>query len=80
MIEKLLHCIRIAGAYAVQMAVRLFPVDSRSIVFYAHKRKGLCCNPKYVMQYMLEKYPQDYRYYWVTEYPDTVPGGGVHGH
>lgn len=24
---------------------------------------------------MLGKYPQDYRYYWVTEYPDTVPGG-----
>lgn len=73
MINRLMHYIRLAGAYGVQFLFRLFPLDLKLIVFYAHKRKGLCCNPKYIMQYMLEKYPQDYKYCWVSEYPDTVP-------
>lgn len=73
MINRFMHYIRLAGAYGVQLLFRLFSLDPKLVVFYAHKRKGLCCNPKYIMQYMLEKYPQNYSYCWVSEFPDTVP-------
>lgn len=66
------HILRIAGAVSIQKLCSLLPLNSRSIVFYAHKRKGLCCNPKYILLELLKKYPKKYKLYWVSEYPDTV--------
>lgn len=71
---KIIACsVKFFVACVIQAAMRLMPLNNRAIVFYAYKRKGLCCNPKYVMRYMLENYPNDYQYYWVAEFPETVP-------
>lgn len=73
MYRKLLHWIRVGGACIVQMLFRVVPINPNILVFYVHKRKGLCCNPKYIMKYMISVYPKEYKYYWVTDYPNTVP-------
>lgn len=73
MLKIIVYSIKFFIAFVVQAAMRVTPLNDRAIVFYAHKRKGLCCNPKYIMRYMLENYPKDYRYYWVAEFPETVP-------
>ena len=73
MYRKLLHWIRVGGACIVQTLLRVVPIRSNILVFYVHKRKGLCCNPKYIMKYMISVYPEAYKYYWATDYPDSVP-------
>lgn len=70
---KILHYIRVAGASAIQILSRILPVDRKMVVFYAHKRKGLCCNPKYIMLEMARNQSQKYKLYWITEYPETIP-------
>lgn len=70
---KILHYIRVAGANTIQIISRLFPIDNKTIVFYAHNRKGLCCNPKYIMLEMAKQQPQKYKMYWISEYPKTIP-------
>ena len=68
----ILHYIRVGGAKVIQIISRVFPIDNHIVVFYAHKRKGLCCNPKYIMLEMIKR-PEKYKLYWISEYPETVP-------
>ena len=70
--HKLLHLIRITGAYTLQIMGRIKPVDKRVVLLYAFKRKGLCCNPKYILKALLKYCLGKYKIYWVSEWPDTV--------
>ena len=71
----ILHYIRVGGARAIQIISRVLPINNHIVVFYAHKRKGLCCNPKYIMLEMIKR-PEKYKLYWISEYPETVPKSG----
>ena len=73
--QKFLHLIRIIGAYSLQIIGRIKPIDKRTVILYAFKRKGLCCNPKYILKALLKYYPGKYQIYWVSEWPDTVEQG-----
>lgn len=49
----------------------LVPVKNNRIMFYAHERKGYVCNPAYIMQYMLEKCPEEFEIIWVSAWPES---------
>ncbi len=56
----------------VQALAGLFPLDRQRIVFYAYKRKGFCCNPKYIALSLLKDFSGEYRLYWASAWPETV--------
>ena len=72
---RILHLIRLFGAYTLQFIGRIKPIDSKTILFYAFRRKGLCCNPKYIMEELIRCYPGEYNLYWISEWPKTVETG-----
>lgn len=74
-LNKLLHYIRITGAYAIQIIVRVRSLDNNTILLYAFQRKGICCNPKYIMKELIKNYPGKYKLYWISKWPDTCEKG-----
>ncbi len=50
---------------------KVIPVKKNRIAVYAHKRKGYTCNPKYVVERLLEDSQNDYEIFWITQYPET---------
>ena len=75
-IGQIKHYIRIMGAYVIQRMCELIPINKKVIVLYAYKRKGLCCNPKYILLELLKDNTEEYKLYWVAEYPETVKENG----
>ncbi len=63
---------KIIGKFGKHMLLCL-PINPRVIMFYAHDRKGLCCNPKYILCELIKHKDKKYRLYWVSDYPKTVP-------
>lgn len=59
----------------IQLLGRLRPIDRKVILFYAFERKGICCNPKYMMKELIRSYPGQYELYWVSKWPDTCEEG-----
>lgn len=70
--KKIKHIVRISGAYLIQLVGRIHPLDDRTVLLYVYNRKGLCCNPKYILKSLHENYPDYYRIYWISKWPETV--------
>ena len=59
---------------------RLFPLCENKIILWANNFRQYGCSPKYITEYLLEKYPNKYDIVWVfgqveqipNEIPDTV--------
>lgn len=47
------------------------PICNHQIMFYAHRRRGIVCNPKYILEELMKS--PDYKLYWVSEYPESIP-------
>lgn len=69
---RIKHSLNIRTIRLAKKAGSLFPINKKVIVLYAHERKGLCCNPKYIMQELLKEGKHKYKLYWVTQYPETI--------
>lgn len=69
--EKILHFIRLFGAYTIQLFGRISLIDNNMILLYSFERKGLCCNPKYIIKKLAES-KNDYKLYWISKWPETV--------
>lgn len=56
---------------------RHYPVRKRSIVFISHLGKTYACNPRYICEYISEKYPDEFDLYWIYDKtigkPDSLP-------
>ncbi|MCM1251498.1 MAG: CDP-glycerol glycerophosphotransferase family protein [Clostridium sp.] len=57
----------------IKHALLCLPINPRIMMFYAHDRRGICCNPKYIMYGLIREQNRKYRLYWVSDYPKTVP-------
>lgn len=71
-ISRVKRAIKVRIIRLTKKMCRLFPVNNRIIVLYAHERKGLCCNPKYIMLELLKNNKHRYKIYWITQYPETI--------
>lgn len=47
------------------------PVLKNRVMIAIHKREGLACNPKYILQELRALYGDKLEIYWVTDYPET---------
>jgi len=56
----------------IQHCLFWVPVKKNRIVLHVHNRKGYTCNPKYIAEALLEKYPGKFEIYWATDFPETV--------
>ena len=72
---RVLHCFRVFGAYALQVVGHMRSIDDHTILFYAFERKGICCNPKYIMKELIATYPEQYKLYWISRWPETCEKG-----
>lgn len=55
----------------LQVLLYLIPVKKNRIMFYANNRKGYVCNPAALLHALLQSYPDEYEFIWVTRFPDT---------
>ena len=62
---------QLIGKFGKRMLLWL-PINPHVIMFYAHDRKGLCCNPKYILCELVKHKDRKYQLYWVSDYPETV--------
>ena len=71
----ILHLIRVLGAYFIQIIAWIHPLDTHLILFYAFDRKGICCNPKYIMKELISSYQDQYHLFWISKWPETCEKG-----
>lgn len=69
----IIHICRWLFVYILQAVLYFVPVSKESVMFYSHNRKGLSCNPKYIMKGLIDAYPGRYKIYWVSDFTETVP-------
>mgnify|MGYP002509617466 CR=1 FL=1 len=46
------------------------PLNKKRIVFFSHKGKQYSCNPMYICEYLLEKYPGEFQMVWAFKEPE----------
>lgn len=57
--------------WLVQGLFLWMPVKQNRVMVYVHNRKGFTCNPKYIVQKLLEMYKDRLEIIWVSMYPET---------
>lgn len=55
----------------------IVPIKKNRLLFHVHERKGLCCNNKYIVEYLLQKYSEEYEIVWATNYPDSIKNNEI---
>ena len=48
-----------------------FPLKKNRVMVYIHARRGVTCNPKYIVQKLYEMYGNQLEIIWTTLYPET---------
>lgn len=72
MIRTIGQCILIPIMHILQRWYgKRHPICNHQIMFYAHRRRGIVCNPKYILEELMKS--PDYKLYWVSEYPESIP-------
>lgn len=56
-------------------AYQLLPIKRNKIIFWANSFKQYGCSPKYITEYLLQKYPNQFDIVWVFENGVTLPDG-----
>lgn len=46
------------------------PLEKKKIVFFSHKGKQYSCNPMYICEYLMEKYPGEFQMVWAFKEPE----------
>ena len=50
------------------------PVKKNRVMIAIKRRKGLACNPKYILKELRKLYGKQLEIFWVTDYPNTCKG------
>lgn len=67
------YCKKLLGyawRYAYCLLRLLRPIEKKTIVFFSHKGKQYSCNPKCISDYLLSRYPGEYRIVWAFKEPE----------
>lgn len=67
-IRKIKFYVKFAAGCIIRILTRIFyliPIKNNRILFHAYDAKHICCNPKYIFEYMIKQYPEQYEYIWV---------------
>lgn len=65
--------VKLVALYLMRTALKclyIFPVNRKRIYFTANRGTSISCNPKYIYDYMKEKYGEEFEYIW--EYDKKV--------
>jgi CDP-glycerol glycerophosphotransferase len=68
--------IKIAALYLIRIVLRvfwLFPIDKKKVVFGSYGGKQYACNPRYIFEYMVERYGNAFTYIWALNAPNILP-------
>lgn len=75
--KRLFKLILIPFTRSLKYLFIFVPLKKNRIIFHVHERKGLTCNPKYLMNELLSNSPNDYEIIWVTNYPCTITNNDI---
>lgn len=56
--------------YAFCLGLKHKPMETNKIVFMSHKGKQYSCNPQYICEYLMEKYPGQFQMVWALKEPE----------
>ncbi len=56
------------------LALRVFPVKKRAVVFRSANGEKYICNPKYITEYILQNCPEEFRIIWLFNSPEKYEG------
>lgn len=59
------------GMYLLQILLCWLPVKKNRVMVYVHDRKGITCNPKYIVKKLIELYGDKLEIIWATMHPET---------
>ena len=69
--------VKIAALYIIRIILRvfwIFPIDKKKVLFCSYGGKQYACNPKYIFEYMVERYYNVFTYIWSVNTPGIMPG------
>ena len=68
--------IKIVALYLIRAILRIFwifPIDKKKVLFYSHGGKQYSCNPKYLFEYIIDRYSNAFTYIWSVNAPNILP-------
>jgi len=68
--------VKIAALYLIRVILRvfwIFPVEKKKMLFCSYGGKQYSCNPKYIFEYMIERYGNTFKYIWSVNMPSIMP-------
>lgn len=49
---------------------KIIPIKNNQIIFFSYYGANYGCSPKYITEYLLEHYPEEYKIIWAFNYPE----------
>ncbi|MBR3906446.1 MAG: CDP-glycerol glycerophosphotransferase family protein [Clostridia bacterium] len=71
LMKDAVYLAKVYALRAAQHCLFFLPVRKNRVLFYAHQRKGFCCNLKYMALEMKRRYGEGVEMIWTTEDPRT---------
>jgi CDP-glycerol glycerophosphotransferase len=68
--------VKIAALYLIRVILRIFwifPIRQKKVVFGSYGGKQYACNPKYIFEYMIERYGNAFTYIWALNASGIMP-------
>lgn len=69
-IKRLIHDYSVTWKYLYCLSQRRKGVQNNKIVFISHRGKQYSCNPMYLSEYLMEKYPGEFEIVWAFNKPN----------
>jgi CDP-glycerol glycerophosphotransferase len=67
---------KIIVIYCFRFILKIFyiiPIDKEKILFSSYEGKQYACNPKYIFEYMMEQYNNNFLYVWAIKDCNLIP-------
>lgn len=69
--EQIKELVKAGLLLLFQFFLLWFPLKKNRVMVYVHARRGVTCNPKYIVQKLHEMYGDRLEIIWTTLYPET---------
>lgn len=69
LLRKSIYIYRTGWRYFYCLLMRKKGIQSNKIVFISHRGKQYSCNPKYISEYLMEHYPDEFEIVWAFNTP-----------
>jgi CDP-glycerol glycerophosphotransferase len=72
----MIQYIEIAAVYLLRLVLRvfyIFPIKKNKIIFASYHGRQYSCSPKYIFEYMVQRYGNQYQNIWALENKDCFP-------